>query len=127
VILAGSDLVAFVPAVDLTASRHFYQDTLGLPLIADQAPIAYVFDANGTMLRLTAVPAVAVAGYTVLGWAVSNVAGAVDDLGERGVVFLRFDGFPQDERAIWTAPSGDRIAWFSDPATNTLSLTEFVT
>ena len=55
------------------------------------------------------------------------IAGAVDDLGERGVVFLRFDGFPQDERAIWTAPSGDRIAWFSDPATNTLLLTEFVT
>ena len=126
-VLADSDLVAFVPAADLTTSRQFYEDTLGLPLIADQAPIACVFDGHGTMLRVTAVPAVASAGYTVLGWAVPNLASAVDELQDRGVVFLHFDGLPQDERAIWTAPSGDRIAWFSDPATNTLSLTEFAT
>jgi hypothetical protein len=35
------------------------------------------------------------------------------------------DRLAQDERAIWTAPSGDRIAWFSDPPGNTLSITEF--
>jgi catechol 2,3-dioxygenase-like lactoylglutathione lyase family enzyme len=121
-----SDLVAFVPAVDLATSRHFYEHTLRLPLVADQAPLAYVFDANGTMLRVTAVPALVPADYTVLGWAVSNIASSVDELHGRGVDFLLFDGLPQDERAIWTAPGGDRIAWFSDPATNTLSLTEYV-
>jgi hypothetical protein len=33
-----------------------------------------VFDANSTMLRVTAVPEVARAGYTVLGWRVSDIA-----------------------------------------------------
>lgn len=126
-LLADSDLVAFVPAVDLTTSRHFYEDTLRLRLLADQSPLGYVFDANGTMLRVTAVPALVPAEYTVLGWAVPNIAGTVDELHDRGVDFLVFEGLPQDERAIWTAPGGDQIAWFSDPAANTLSLTQFVT
>jgi hypothetical protein len=30
----------------------------------------------------------------------------------------------QDDDAVWTAPSGDRVAWFHDPDGNTLSLTE---
>lgn len=39
-----------------------------------------------------------------------------------GVVFRRYDGMDQDERGIWTAPGGARIAWFGDPDGNTLSL-----
>jgi hypothetical protein len=31
----------------------------------------------------------------------------------------------QDERGIWTAPSGAKIAWFLDPDGNNLSLTQF--
>jgi len=30
----------------------------------------------------------------------------------------------QDNRGIWTAPSGARVVWFKDPDGNTLSLTE---
>ncbi len=26
---------------------------------------------------------------------------------------------------VWTAPSGDRVAWFADPDGNNLSLTQF--
>jgi predicted enzyme related to lactoylglutathione lyase len=33
----------------------------------------------------------------------------------------------QDDNSIWMAPNGDRIAWFTDPDGNTLSLTEFAT
>jgi predicted enzyme related to lactoylglutathione lyase len=28
----------------------------------------------------------------------------------------------QDERGIWAAPGGARVAWFKDPDGNTLSL-----
>jgi hypothetical protein len=30
----------------------------------------------------------------------------------------------QDDRGVWMAPSGAKIAWFKDPDGNTLSLTE---
>ena len=99
-------------------------DTLGLALV-EQNPVACVFDAHGTMLRVTAVPDMKPAPYTVLGWAVADIAAAAQDLRDRGVVFQRFDGMEQDELGIWTAPGGDLVAWFRDPAGNTLSLTQF--
>ena len=42
-----------------------------------------------------------------------------------GVTFARYDGMDQDAQGVWTTPSGDRIAWFTDPDGNVLSLTEF--
>lgn len=93
--------------------------------MTEQTDLACVFDANGTMLRVTAVPEVARAGYTVLGWRVVDITAAARELSARGVTFLRFDGMDQDADGVWTSPGGSRIAWFADPDGNTLSLTQF--
>ena len=122
--LESSDVVAFAAATDLHRARGFYEQTLGLPVV-EHNDFACVFDANGTMLRVTAVAEVARAGYTVLGWGVADIAAAVRGLSANGVVFLRYDGMAQDENGIWTTPGGDRVAWFADPDGNTLSLTQF--
>jgi len=38
---------------------------------------------------------------------------------------LRFEGMAQDEDGIWQPPgSSGRVAWFSDPDGNTLSVTQ---
>jgi len=122
--LKSSDLVAFAATTDLDRARSFYEQTLGLPVL-EQNDFACVLDANGTMLRVTAVPKVAHPGYTVLGWRVSDIEATVRDLAARGVCFLRYDGINQDEAGVWTTPGGDRVAWFADPDGNTLSLTQF--
>ena len=121
--LDSSDLVAFVAATDLRRARAFYEQKLGLRVL-EHNDFACVVDANGTMLRVTEVPEVARAGYTVLGWRVRDIAASVRDLAGRGVTFLRYDGMSQDQDGIWTAPSGARVAWFADPDENTLSLTQ---
>jgi catechol 2,3-dioxygenase-like lactoylglutathione lyase family enzyme len=121
--LQSSDLVAFVAATDLGRARVFYEQTLGLRVL-DHNNLACVLDANGTMLRVTAVPAVARAGYTVLGWRVSDIVSSVRDLAAKGVTFLRYDGMSQDDDGIWTTPAGDKVAWFADTDGNTLSLTQ---
>ena len=121
--LESSDLVAFVAATDLRRAQVFYEQTLGLPVL-EHDNFACVIDAHGTMLRVTAVPKVARAGYTVLGWRVADITAAVRELTARGVTFLRYDGMSQDEHGIWTTPSGARVAWFADPDGNTLSLTQ---
>ena len=77
------------------------------------------------MLRITAVAEVAHPGYTVLGWRVTDIRDTVASLESLGVVFARYDGMEQDDQGVWTTPNGDRIAWFSDPDGNVLSLTEF--
>ena len=122
--LEASEVIAFVGSADLRQARAFYEQMLGLRVI-EYNDFACVFDANGTMLRVTAVPEVAQAGYTVLGWRVADITAAARELSARGVRFLRFDGMDLDADGVWTSPGGGRIAWFADPDGNTLSLTQF--
>ena len=122
--LGASEVIAFAASADLPQARAFYEQVLGLRVL-EQNDFACVFDANGTMLRVTAVAGVARAGYTVLGWRVSDIAAVVRDLTARGVAFLRYDGMEQDESGVWTTPAGDKVAWFADPGGNVLSLTQF--
>jgi catechol 2,3-dioxygenase-like lactoylglutathione lyase family enzyme len=122
-VLAGADLVGFVATTDLARARAFYEETLGLPVI-EEDPYALALDANGTMLRVTAVPDFRPADYTVCGWLVDDIAAAIRELGAKGVDFARYDGMDQDELGVWTAPSAAKVAWFTDPDGNTLSLTQ---
>ena len=123
-VIGSADLIGFVAATDPERARAFYGDVLGLALVED-SPFACVFDANGTMLRVTMVATVHAAPYTVLGWAVDDIAATIRELEARGVSFVRFEGMEQDENGVWTAPGGGRIAWFRDPDGDTLSLTQF--
>jgi catechol 2,3-dioxygenase-like lactoylglutathione lyase family enzyme len=123
--LGPSKLVAFVGVHDAERAKAFYQHVLGLPLVSEQLPFALVFDAGGTMLRVTIVPEVAARKYTVLGWDVPDVNAAVKRLRLAGVQFQRYEGMSQDDLGIWTAPSGAKIAWFQDPDGNVLSVTQF--
>jgi catechol 2,3-dioxygenase-like lactoylglutathione lyase family enzyme len=124
-ILGGSELVAFAPTTDPAKARVFYEDVLGLRLVADEKPFALVFDANGTMLRVTTVHELKPDPFTVLGWRVGNIEETVDRLAAAGVEFNRYKGMNDgDPRGIWNSPSGARVAWFKDSDGNVLSVTE---
>jgi catechol 2,3-dioxygenase-like lactoylglutathione lyase family enzyme len=122
--LQNSKIVAFVGTLDAERAKAFYRDTLGLTL-SEENSFALVFDANGTMLRVTAVHEMKPAGYTVLGWEVPDATAAVRQLASKGVVFSRYPGLAQDDDGIWSSPGGAHIAWFADPDGNVLSLTQF--
>jgi catechol 2,3-dioxygenase-like lactoylglutathione lyase family enzyme len=122
-VIAQADVVAFVSTADPDRACAFYRDVLGLALI-ERTPFASVFDANGTMLRVTAVERVDPAPYTVLGWMVADIEAALAELREHGVEPVRYDGMDQDAAGVWRSPSGARIAWLRDPDGNTLSLTQ---
>lgn len=121
--LEDGRLIAFVPTVDLARARLFYEETLGLR-VAEESPFACVFDANGTMLRLTPVRKLSRVRYTVLGWGVDDIASIVGALTAAGVAFVSYRGMEVDAAGIWTSPGGDRVAWFEDPDGNLLSLTQ---
>jgi catechol 2,3-dioxygenase-like lactoylglutathione lyase family enzyme len=120
-VLENADLVAFVATRDLEAAGAFYGATLRLPLVEANG-FARVYDVNGTQLRVTLVESRAKAQYTVLGWRVADIEHAIAELHAVGVRFKRYDGMQQDENGVWVAPGGTRVAWFSDPDGNTLSL-----
>ncbi|HWS71607.1 MAG TPA: VOC family protein [Thermoanaerobaculia bacterium] len=120
-------MVGFVMTTDAEAARRFYSDVLGFRLVGDD-DFALVFDANGTMLRVGKAQQFTPAQGTVLGWQVDDIHAAIRELSARGVHFEQF-GLPflqQDEFGAWTAPTGDQVAWFKDPAGNTLSISRHV-
>ena len=123
--LTTAEVIAFVGTTDAGRAKAFYQDKLGLRLVSEEPSHALVFDAGGTMLRVSVVPEVPAVPYTVLGWKVDDIGTAVESLVSKGVRFERFPGFSQDARGVWTALDGTGVAWFRDPDGNTLSLTQF--
>jgi hypothetical protein len=98
---------------------------LGLRFVKDDG-FALVMDANGIMVRVAKAPEFKPATFTILGWQVSDIEKVVRSLQKRGVQFEIFGFFKQDELGIWTAPTGDKVAWFKDPDGNVLSVSEHV-
>lgn len=125
-VLGSAQVMAFIATTNTERAKEFYRGALGLRLVEEQLPFALVFDANGTMLRVSVVKELAPAKYTVLGWMVPDIAVTVKQLHEAGVRLERYEGMKnQDEQGIWTSPSGARVAWFKDPDGNTLGVTQF--
>jgi catechol 2,3-dioxygenase-like lactoylglutathione lyase family enzyme len=122
--LAHSKVMAFVSTCDPARAKAFYRDTVGLNFVSED-PFAIVFDAFGTMLRVSIVQEHTPAGHTVLGWDVADIAATVTELAKAGAKFERYDVLPQDELGIWMSPGGHKVAWFKDPDGNTLSVTQF--
>jgi catechol 2,3-dioxygenase-like lactoylglutathione lyase family enzyme len=121
--LADQPFVAFIATKDETKARHFYEEVLGLRLVRDE-PSAIVFDARGTTVRIQKLDAFDPQTFTVLGWQVPDIDAAIEELAKRKVRFERYPGMDQDERRVWRAPTGARVAWFKDPDGNTLSITQ---
>jgi catechol 2,3-dioxygenase-like lactoylglutathione lyase family enzyme len=108
---------------DPEAAKRFYADTLGLR----------VEDSGGGMFRLKlvgdrdtlvyATPTHVPGSYTVLNFPVEDIDKAVDELTARGVEFERYADTPMstDDKGIFRL-GGPLIAWFHDPAGNTLSV-----
>jgi catechol 2,3-dioxygenase-like lactoylglutathione lyase family enzyme len=121
----STNIVAFVSITDGEKARAFYEGVLGLKFVKDDG-FALVFDANGIMVRAAKMKTVTPAQFTVLGWQVNDIENIVRDLQKRGVHFEIFGFFKQDALGIWTAPTGDKVAWFKDPDGNVLSVSQHV-
>jgi len=120
--LGSIDIVAFVPTKDTEKARAFYEGVLGLRFVKDDG-FALVLDANGIIVRV-AKAQFTPAPFTILGWQVADIEKMVKGLQGKGVKFERFGFFEQDELGIWTAPTGDKVAWFKDPDGNILSVSQ---
>lgn len=123
--LGSANIVAFVPITDANKARAFYEGVLGLGFIKDDG-FALVLEANGIMIRAAKMKEVKPVQFTILGWQVAEIENVVRALAKKGVHFEIFGFFKQDELGIWTAPTGDKVAWFKDPDGNILSVSQHV-
>jgi len=118
--LANSKAFSGFAVPDIEAAREFYADTLGLE-VSEESGLLTLHLAGDRPTLIYPKPDFEPASYTILNFPVDNIEQAVDDLSERGVRFETYDGFDQDERAIFRG-GGPPIAWFKDPAGNVLSV-----
>ena len=123
--LGTRKIVAFVATTDYEKARAFYEGVLGLRFVKNDG-FAMVLDANGVALRISKAPGFTPAQFTVLGWEVPDIAAAARELAARGAILERWGFFEQDALGIWTAPTGDKVAWFTDPDGNVLSISQHV-
>jgi len=106
---------------DLDRARSFYGDTLGLR-VTDENGMLRLELAGGNRVLIYPKPNHTPASFTILNFTVDDIDKAVDELAARGVSLERYEGFDQDERGIMRDGQGPRIAWFTDPAGNVLSV-----
>ena len=108
---------------DLEPARRFYGETL-------EQQVEVLDEENGLMTlhlageRPTLIyrsPGFTPASYTILNFPVDDVDAAVAWLAGRGVEFEFYDGMTQEPNGVMKA-GGPDIAWFKDPAGNTLSV-----
>lgn len=119
--LASGKIVGFVLTKDYDKARAFYEGKLGFEFVSlDQ--FALVMKAGENKIRIVKVPSFTPLQSTVLGWEVENIEAVVAWLKDRGVTLEKYPFIQDQQLGIWTAPSGDRVAWFKDPDGNVLSV-----
>jgi catechol 2,3-dioxygenase-like lactoylglutathione lyase family enzyme len=123
--LGTTRIIGFVPTKDKQRARAFYEGVLGLGFVKDDG-FALVLNANGTMVRISEAPQYTPAQFTILGWEVTGIERVVAELRGKGVQFEKYGFIEQDDLGIWTAPTGDKVAWFKDPDGNVLSVSQHV-
>jgi catechol 2,3-dioxygenase-like lactoylglutathione lyase family enzyme len=107
---------------DVPAARRFYEGTLGMT-VKEEYGMLRLTVANEAQVLVYPKPNHQPATFTILNLPVPDVEAAVDELAGRGVEFVRYDGFEQDDKGVFRG-GGPLIAWFTDPAGNVLSVIE---
>jgi catechol 2,3-dioxygenase-like lactoylglutathione lyase family enzyme len=123
--LASGKMMGFLLTKDYDKARLFFEGTLGFQFVSlDQ--FALVMRAAGSTIRISKVPDFVPFKSTVLGWEVEDIGAVVAWLKQRGVTCDKYPFVQDRELGIWTAPTGDKVAWFKDPDGNVLSVSQHV-
>ena len=109
---------------DVDAARDFYANKLGLEVSDGPMGTLEIVLGSGQHVSVYPKPNHEPATFTVLNFIVDDVEKAVDDLVADGINMERYDipEMSQDAKGIARDPRGPAIAWFNDPAGNTLAV-----
>jgi catechol 2,3-dioxygenase-like lactoylglutathione lyase family enzyme len=115
------DVVATLPAQDIERAKRFYHEKLGLTPEQEE-PGALQYRSGSSRFILYPTSSAGAAQHTLCAWLVDDIAMAVRDLRQRGVVFEEYD-FPGLKTVDGIADLGYELsAWFKDSEGNILAL-----
>ena len=109
---------------DLDATRHFYRDLLGLPVLREDKDDRIVFGSGGGQLVVTLSTVGTADTQTQMAWRVPDIRAALADLRERGVKIEEYVA-PDPVTTDGVADMGHSwAAWFVDPSGNVLAVVQ---
>lgn len=122
--LADFPAIPILLSTDMAASKRFYQDTLGLPLL-DETDERMVFKCGGDTRLIISRSTVGTSDtQTQMVWRVPDIHVALADLRARGV---RIEDYSEPD-PVTTDGIADMghswAAWFIDPSRNVVSVIE---
>jgi len=122
--LADFPSIPILLSTDMAASKRFYQDTLGLPLL-DETDERMVFKCGGDTRLIISRSTVGTSDtQTQMVWRVPDIHAALKDLRARGVRIEEYTE-PDPVTTDGIADMGHSwAAWFIDPSRNVLSVIE---
>ena len=122
--LADFPSIPILLSTDMAASKRFYQDTLGLPLL-DETDERMVFKCGGDTRLIISRSSVGTSDtQTQMVWRVPDIHAALKDLRARGVRIEEYTE-PDPVTTDGIADMGHSwAAWFIDPSRNVLSVIE---
>jgi catechol 2,3-dioxygenase-like lactoylglutathione lyase family enzyme len=124
-VLSDHPVFPILLSTDLDASRHFYHELLGLPILREDVGDRIVFGSGGgTQLAVTMSTTGTSDPQTQLAWRVPDIRAAIDDLRARGVRIEEYTS-PDPVTDDGVADMGHSwAAWFIDPSKNVLAVVE---
>jgi predicted enzyme related to lactoylglutathione lyase len=108
---------------DVPAAKRFYGETLGVKVTDEMGDGLGLHLGGGHEVFVYPKENHEPASHTVLNFVVDDVDAAVDRLADAGISLERYEGIEADEKGIMR-DQGAAIAWFTDPAGNTLAVVE---
>ena len=121
--LGAKDVAATLAVTDLERARKFYEETLGLQTLREDAG-AIIYKSGNSAVLVYPSQYAGTNHATGASWAVGDDFDAiVEDLKSKGVRFEHYDNLPETTREGDIHLMGDfKSAWFKDPDGNILNI-----
>lgn len=109
---------------DIAATKTFYEQKLGLTVTeaAGMEGILELHTKGNENIIMYQKPDHTPATFTVLNFTVPDIEAAVEELNKQGITMLQYTGAIQTDARGITVNGNPRVAWFTDPGGNILSV-----
>lgn len=124
--LGNASIIPTIPVTDINKAKEFYTNKLGLT-VKKESPMGVQLKAeNGTQLYIYQ-RGPSKADHTLAAFEVADLDAKVDEMTANGIQFEQIDipGIKTDEKGIAVSEGEqERGAWFKDPDSNILAITQ---